>query len=109
MPGLLDGVFDSLGLSGISAGLQSIGNGGSVIGALTGNYTDPTQFAGTMPIGDYSMPRVGAGELYQPPQQQAQQPPTFGGNGSFASLLGNPNGLIARLRGGANAGPFAWR
>lgn len=28
-------------LDRINAGLQSVGNGGSVIGALTGNYTDP--------------------------------------------------------------------
>lgn len=28
-------------LNGLSRGLQSIGNGGSLIGALTGNYTDP--------------------------------------------------------------------
>lgn len=28
-------------LNGLSRGLQSIGNGGSILGALTGNYTDP--------------------------------------------------------------------
>lgn len=32
-------------LNGLSRGLQSIGNGGSVLGALTGNYTDPQSTA----------------------------------------------------------------
>jgi hypothetical protein len=32
-------------ISGLSRGLQSIGNGGSLLGALTGNYTDPQSLA----------------------------------------------------------------
>lgn len=32
-------------LSSLSRGLQSIGNGGSVLGAITGNYTDPQSTA----------------------------------------------------------------
>lgn len=81
-------------LSRLNTGIQSIGNGGSILGAMTGNYTDPQTSIG---VGDYQMPRMGDASVYNP--QQGLQPPSFGGDGSFISHLNNPDGLIARLNG----------
>lgn len=85
MPGLLDY---------LGAGMQSLGNGGSLWGAMTGNYTDPQPPGSSIGVGDYQMPRMGDAGLYNP-QQQPMPSPQFG----------NPDGLVARLMGSGGGNP----
>ncbi|MDF0521524.1 hypothetical protein P0R31_30200 [Bradyrhizobium yuanmingense] len=89
-----DGLTPSGFLGRLSSGLQSIGNGGSILGAFgVSDNAGAAQPAPAIPMGDYSMPRIGGGDLYRQP--------TFGDRiGAGLHNFSSAGRLIPAIAGG---------